>query len=267
MAEFLRARPLFLLFVVAALGCLLGRLRVRGFSLGVAAVLFAGLLVGWWVPGIQLPDFVAQLGLVLFVYTLGLASGPAFFASLRLRGVRDNLLAFGVLSVSALGTLELARLFGLGSAEAAGVFAGALTNTPALAAVVDTLGSRGLSGPALSAPVIACSLCYPLGVLLPLAVAAACDRWFKVSYSNEPISAEYGSQSEAEIVSVTAKVLRALSATAHALRKTPEYTVNFGRFQRAGQTSVVHDDTRFAIGDLVTLIGPEQDVLAAAAAL
>ena len=102
MAEFIRARPLLLLFVVAALGCLLGRLRVRGFSLGVAAVLFAGLLLGWWIPGIQLPDFIAQLGLVLFVYTLGLASGPAFFASLRLRGVRDNLLALGVLSSCAL---------------------------------------------------------------------------------------------------------------------------------------------------------------------
>src|SRR4051794_2737207 len=124
MAEFLRARPLLLLFVVAALGCLLGRVRVLGFSLGVAAVLFAGLLVGWWIPGIQLPDFIAQLGLVLFVYTLGLASGPAFFASLRSRGVRDNLLAAGVLSLSALGTFGLARAFGLSGGEAAGVFAG-----------------------------------------------------------------------------------------------------------------------------------------------
>jgi len=267
MSEFLRARPLFVLFVVAALGCLLGRLRVRGFSLGVAAVLFAGLFVGWWIPGIQLPDFVAQLGLVLFVYTLGLASGPAFFASLRLRGVRDNLLALAVLSASALGALELARMFGLAGAEAAGVFAGSLTNTPALAAVVETLGSRGVSGPALSAPVIACSICYPLGVLLPLAVAAVCDRWFKVSYAKEPISTEYGSQSESAIISVTANVLRAPGTTAQELRKTPQYAVNFGRLQRAGQTSVVHDDTKFAFGDLVTLIGTQNDVLTAAAAL
>src|SRR6186713_2260215 len=152
MAEFLRARPLLLLFMVAALGCLLGRLRVLGFSLGVAAVLFAGLLVGWWIPGIQLPDFVAQLGLVLFVYTLGLASGPAFFASLRLRGVRDNLLALGVLSSCALAAWGLARTLGLTGGEAAGVFAGALTNTPALAGVVETLAGRGLRGAVLSAP-------------------------------------------------------------------------------------------------------------------
>ena len=267
MEDFLRARPLLLLFVVAALGCLLGRLRALGFSLGVAAVLFAGLLVGWWIPGIQLPDFVAQLGLVLFVYTLGLASGPAFFASLRLRGVRDNLLALGVLSTSALAALGLARAFGLSGAESAGVFAGSLTNTPALAAVVEMLGSRGVRGAALSAPVIACSICYPLGVLLPLVVASVCDRWFKVSYANEQISGEYGSQSDAGIVNVTAQVLRAPCATAHELKKTQRYSVNFGRIQRAGQTSVVHDDTHFAVGDLVTLIGSQNDVLVAASAL
>jgi putative transport protein len=267
MAEFLRARPLLLLFVVAALGCLFGRLRVLGFSLGVAAVLFAGLLVGWWIPGIQLPDFVAQLGLVLFVYTLGLASGPSFFASLRLRGVRDNLLALGILSACALGALGLARAFGLRGAEAAGVFAGSLTNTPALAAVLETLSSHGVDGPALSAPVIACSICYPLGVLLPLAVAALGGRWFKVCYASEKISSDYGRQAEGAIVSVTAKVLRAPGTTAQALRKTPDYAINFGRIQRAGQTSVVHDDTQFLVGDLVTLIGSKNDVRVAASAL
>ncbi|HET7541247.1 MAG TPA: TrkA C-terminal domain-containing protein [Polyangiaceae bacterium] len=267
MAELLRARPMLLLFVVAALGCLFGRLRVLGFSLGVAAVLFAGLLVGWCIPGIQLPDFVAQLGLVLFVYTLGLASGPSFFASLRLRGLRDNLLASGTLAVSAFGAIALARAFGLAGAEAAGVFAGALTNTPALAAVVETLSSRGVTGPELSAPVIACSICYPLGVLLPLMVAAGSERWFKVSYEKEQVSGKYANQNEAAIVNVTAKVLRAPQAPANELRKTRKYAVNFGRLQRAGQTSVVHDDTRFAVGDLVTLIGTERDVLAAALAL
>jgi len=266
MAEFLCSRPLLLLFVVAAMGCLIGRLRVLGFSLGVSAVLFAGLFVGWWIPGIQLPDFVAQLGLVLFVYTLGLASGPAFFASLRLRGVRDNLLALGILALCALLAFGLARAFGLGAGETAGVFAGSLTNTPALAAVVDTLASHGVRGPALSAPVIACSICYPLGVLLPLAVAASCDRWFHVVYAREQNS-EYGAQGESEIVSVTAEVLRAPCATAQGLRKTAEYAVNFGRLQRAGQTSVVHDDTQFAVGDLVTLIGSQGDVLAAAGVL
>ena len=73
--HFLEVRPLVLLFGVSALGYLLGQARLFGFSLGVAAVLFAGLFVGWAVPGVDLPDFIPQLGLVLFVYTVGLASG------------------------------------------------------------------------------------------------------------------------------------------------------------------------------------------------
>jgi len=267
MAHFLRERLLLLLFLVAAFGCLIGRVHVRGFSLGVAAVLFAGLFLGWWLPGIELPDFVAQLGLVLFVYTLGLSSGPGFFASLRLRGLRDNALALGVLSISALAAYGLARAFDLSGPVATGVFAGSLTNMPALAGVVEQLRSSGASGSALSAPVIACSVCYPLGVLIPLLVAALCDRFFHVSYKKEPISSAYCTQSEAPIVSVTALVDRAPLATAHALRKTSQYAINFGRIRRAGLTSVVHDETLFQAGDLVTLIGTQHDVLAAAGAL
>ena len=267
MAQFLRERLLLLLFLVAAFGCLIGRVRVRGFSLGVAAVLFAGLFSGWWLPGIQLPDFVAQLGLVLFVYTLGLASGPGFFASLRLRGVRDNALALSVLSACALAAHGLARLLSMSGGVAAGIFAGSLTNMPALAGVVEKLRASGASGQALSAPVIACSICYPLGVLIPLLVAAMCDRWFHVSYAKEKISRAYGSASEAPIVSVTARIGHGSLAPAKALRKTCDYTINFGRVRRGDLTSVVHDQTLFQGGDLVTLIGAERDVLLAAAAL
>lgn len=134
MKQFVQERPLLLLFGVAALGYLVGQLRLFGFSLGVAAVLFAGLFVGWAVPGANLPEFVPQLGLVLFVYTVGLASGPGFFASLRLRGVRDNGLALAVLCGSLAFALLLGRFAGLPGPLLAGMFCGALNNTPALAA-------------------------------------------------------------------------------------------------------------------------------------
>ena len=140
-------------------------------------------------------------------------------------------------------------------------------NTPVLVAVLDMMVGCGVCGSAFSAPVIVCSICYPLGVLVSLLVVAACERWFNVSYAKEESPREYGSQGDAAIVGVTVKVLHAPDARAHDLRKTPEYAINFGRIQRAGQTSVVHDDTQFAVGDLVTLIGSQSDVLAAATAL
>ena len=62
-----------LLFTVVGLGYFLGTIRVRGFSLGIAAVLFVGLVFGALDPrAFVLPEVIYVLGLILFVYTVGL---------------------------------------------------------------------------------------------------------------------------------------------------------------------------------------------------
>lgn len=160
-----RSEPL-LLFLVAGLGYLAGQVRVRGFKLGVAGVLFCGLLLGAWVvpgqPALQVAPQVMQLGLILFVYTVGLSSGPGFFAALRARGVRFNLAVGGALLLGALVTLGIGRALGLGPGLIAGIYCGGLTNTPALAAVSQLVASLGLPDP--QAPAVAYSLTYPFGV-------------------------------------------------------------------------------------------------------
>jgi putative transport protein len=263
----LEPRPLVLLFGVSALGYLFGQLRLLGFSLGVAAVLFAGLFVGWAAPGSDLPEFIPQLGLVLFVYTVGLASGPGFFASLRLRGLRDNALALGVLLCGVGASLAAGRVLHLSGAASAGLFAGSLTNMPALAAVVESLKAGGATTTALAAPVFFCTVAYPIGVLVPLIAVALAERVFAVSYRAERVSRAYGMLSGAPIVNVTARVERELAATAHDLRLTRGHVVVFGRLRRGSVTSIVRDDTRFRIGDLVTIIGTREDVLATAVEL
>src|SRR5687768_15538569 len=97
MIQLLLENPLLLLFVVAAIGYPLGQIKIRGSSLGVAAVLFVGLAIGSLHPDLKLPEVVYLLGLVLFVYTIGLSSGPGFFASFRRKGVRDNLFVVTIL--------------------------------------------------------------------------------------------------------------------------------------------------------------------------
>ena len=133
--------PLLTFCIVAALGYLLGRVRIGGSSLGTAAVLFAGLFVGAIDPRLKLPDALYLLGLVLFVYTIGLSSGPAFFAALRRHGVRDNLLIVGALALGAALLAALQWILGLRPAVVAGMFAGSFTNTPALASVLDYIRS------------------------------------------------------------------------------------------------------------------------------
>lgn len=174
--------------VIIAVGYLIGHIRIAGFSLGVAAVLFVGLGLAAANNDIKLPAIVYQIGLVLFVYTIGLASGPSFVASLRSRGLGRNLLTLVVIVVAAVEMWLLARAFGLGADSGGGVFAGAVTNTPALAAVVDTLGSMGIDAD-LGAPVVGYSLAYPFGVLLPIGAIALMSRVWKVNHQQEAIDA------------------------------------------------------------------------------
>ena len=88
MIDLLLQNSLLLLFVVAALGYLIGRIKVRGISLGVSAVLFVGLFFGALHPDLKLPEIIYTLGLVLFVYTIGLSSGRGFFAAFKRKGLR-----------------------------------------------------------------------------------------------------------------------------------------------------------------------------------
>ncbi len=265
LSEFLRERPLFVLFGVAAAGFLVGKVNVRGFSLGVAAVLFVGLLVGALLPDLVLPPLIAELGLVLFVYTLGLASGPGFFAALRLGGLRDNALALGVLVAAAVAAGFVARALAIDGAAGAGLYAGALTNTPALAAVVETLRRTDASPETLAAPVIAYSVCYPLGVLVPMLATWLAQR--RAGTATAAVSEAYAVRGGEAIVNATVRIARPPGARAADLRQTPDWVVVFGRMRRGDATSIVHDDTVFATGDLVTVIGTEPDVAAAAAAL
>ena len=89
------AGAVLVLRLVAALGLALGSLKVRGIGLGIAGVLFVGIAFGHF--GVHVEDrtreFARELGLVLFVYSIGLQVGPGFFASLRRHGLRLNLLA------------------------------------------------------------------------------------------------------------------------------------------------------------------------------
>lgn len=246
MRALLLENPLLLLFGVAAVGYLAGKVRLFGVSLGVAAVLFAGLAVSALAPELRLPEIVHQLGLVLFVYTLGLSSGPGFFASFRRRGLRDNGFGLAMLLAAAATAWAAGRLAGLSAPSTAGLFSGALTNTPALAAVVQALHDAG--GALSDEPVVAYSVAYPMGVLGVIGALAIGRR---LSTLHAPLKPE-----RAALASVTVRIeaASAIGRTAAELREALPSTVLFGRLQRGEALQVVLDGTRFASGDLVTLV-------------
>ncbi|HNC43839.1 MAG TPA: transporter, partial [Acidobacteriota bacterium] len=139
MINLLLSNPLLLLFLVAAIGYPLGKLTIRGTSLGIAAVLFVGIAFGSLHPNLKVPSILYELGLGLFVYTLGLSNSAAFFTSLKRRGLRDNLLIASGLILAVGLTIVIHKWFHLKVSLTVGLFAGSLTNTPALASVLETI--------------------------------------------------------------------------------------------------------------------------------
>lgn len=79
---FLEQQPLLTVFLVVALGYAVGGIDIGGFSLGIGAVLFVGLAVGMFAPGSAPPALVGSLGLVMFVYGIGIQYGRQFFTGL-----------------------------------------------------------------------------------------------------------------------------------------------------------------------------------------
>ena len=130
------AHAVLALSVVAALGLVLGSLGFRGIRLGAAGVLFAGLVLGQ--AGLHIDqnilEFVRDFGLILFVYTVGLQVGPSFFSSLKRRGLQLNVLASTIVLLGGLIVVAFRFLFHFSLPTAAGLFSGATTNTPSLAA-------------------------------------------------------------------------------------------------------------------------------------
>jgi putative transport protein len=159
---------LFVLCLVTVLGMVLGRIRILSFRLGVAGILFAGLVFGYFGVSIDpmMWEFARDLGLILFVYSFGQEVGPGLLASLRKQGLRLNLLAAGVVLGGGVIALLLHRFAGIPLAAAAGLFSGATTNTPSLAAVQQSLKFMpGYTDAVGQLPSVAYAMAYPFGVI------------------------------------------------------------------------------------------------------
>ena len=94
----------FALFVIVALGYVLGSIKIKGVSLDVSAVIFIALLFGHF--GVIIPKDIQNFGMILFIFTIGIQAGPGFLDSFKSKG-RDLALLTTLLIVSAAGVAFL----------------------------------------------------------------------------------------------------------------------------------------------------------------
>jgi putative transport protein len=263
--DFLSGQLLILFFLVAALGYLLGQVKIFGSNLGVAAVLFVGLAFGALDERLKLPEVLYQVGLVLFVYCIGLSSGRAFFRALRSGGVRANILIVSMLALAAGLTIVVHQTLGLTNAQSAGLYAGSLTNTPALAAILETL--RRTTPPELqelllTQPVIGYSIAYPIGVLGMILTIAVVQRWQRPDYQAEARALRHLGGVGEELVSHTVRITNpaVIGQTIGALLANQTQRLIVTRHKRQGIVTLAKPSTELLHDDVVDVVGVPEDV-------
>jgi putative transport protein len=256
-----QSEPL-LLFVVISLGYLLGQAKFRGFSLGIAGVLFVGLAFGAWRGSegskpLQIAHQVMEVGLIVFVYAVGLTTGPGFFSALRSKGLRYNAAAIGALLVGATVAFALGYLLEMRPGLVAGVFSGALTNTPALAATTQLMNATDPSHAA--DPALGYSVSYPFGVLGGLLAFQLFVWVFDREYREEKRARAEQSLREKSVESrnftVANRDVIGLSLEQLCLRE--KHGLVISRLRRKGEKSIVVPtrETILAEGDTIVVVG------------
>ncbi len=258
LAELLAGDELLLLFLVIVTGLLLGRVQFRGVRLGLAGVLFAGLALsaGLAPPGkgLTIAHQLKEFGLILFVYCVGLTSGPGFFSAFRQRGLRLNVVVVAALSVGALVCAVGGRQFGLDRGQIAGVFCGSLTNTPALGAATDRLVGSALA----LQPVVGYSVTYPFGVF----GALFSFRMFLRLLSRQLAGEQAAARERPGIRTHNLRVKRpsVIGRSIGELRVRDAAGVWISRLRREAQVSVPTKYTVLHEGDVVTVVGDQESV-------
>jgi len=157
----LEQQPLMALFLTVAIGYLVGEINIKGFSLGVGAVLFVALAVGWFAPKSVPAAMVGTLGLALFLYAVGVQYGKQFFIGLTsAAGRRANVIALTGVLLAGAASVVLVKAMNVKLGYALGLFAGSGTSTPTLQAAIATLGNDD--------PAVGYSVSYPFGVAGPI---------------------------------------------------------------------------------------------------
>jgi putative transport protein len=203
-----------------------------------------------------------EFGLVLFVYCVGLTSAPGLFSAWRKGGLRLNVVIVAGLVSGAAAAVFGGRWFGLEPGLIAGVFCGALTNTPALGAAADRLAGTALA----LQPVLGYSVTYPFGVLGALVsfrvLAAVRARQLAAELKQHV-------EDQVKIISANIEVSKAdvVDRSIGEVRVREVVGVVISRLRRDAQITVPTKYTVLRRGDIVTVVGTESAITAAVAFL
>lgn len=253
------AHSIVVLSLAITLGITLGtKLKFKGITLGITWILFCAIACSHF--GMRLDplveSFAKDLGLILFVYSVGLQVGPSFFSGFGKGGLSLNMLALGVVALGCATAYLIHVISGEDIAVMTGVLFGAVTNTPGLGAAEQTY--QDLTGTANPDIASGYAMAYPLGVV-GIIFSLLVLRWLfriKLEKEEEQVRAEKGeeqhiTQFDIELTNpqVDGIRVRDLKLLTHV------DLVVTRRLDTAGNESMPDADTILNIGDKVRFVG------------
>ncbi|MBI5533618.1 MAG: hypothetical protein HY898_12940 [Deltaproteobacteria bacterium] len=243
------------LFSILAVGTWAGKISVQGISLGTAGVMFVALLAGHF--GMRVPKDIMDLGLILFVYAVGLQAGPRFFRTFRKQGIQFVVIGVATVTTGALASLGVARIMHLPIDLASGLYTGAMTCTPALAAAIDSLDrlepGRG------AAASVGYGIAYPYSMIGVVLLVQFLPRILRRPVNVE--EAGFSKQQAADLPTLSSKQFKVTNPNCfglslgeiHANLMSP---ANFSRIRRGNEVFAAASDFVLQDGDVVVMVGP-----------
>lgn len=200
------AHSILLFSAIIAIGILLGKVRIKGISLGITFVLFVGILAGHLGLKIhpEVLHFMKEFGLILFVYSVGLQVGPGFLSSFKKGGLQLNLLSATIVVLGALVTITIHFIAKVPMPTMVGVMSGAVTNTPGLGAAQQAYyDTQGINDETIA---MGYAVAYPLAVVGIIASIILLRYIFKIDLKKEAEQLDNGHAQEANVSLISLEV-------------------------------------------------------------
>jgi len=244
------------LFLILLTGLLLGQMRLFGLNLGSAGVLFTALLAGHY--KLVVPEFYGSLGVIFFVYAVGLQAGPRFIHTIRTSGASLIRVCLVIIGAGAVAALVMGRLFSLEPGIVVGAFAGAMTSTPALAAGLEVFRTSSSAQLALAA--VSYGLAYPIGVIGAVLPVQLLPKLLK-KHVKQPSAEREGDPSGA----ITTAAFRVenpniVGRTVEGVNLWDFARISLSRILHEGEVHVVLGSTVLREGDEVLAVGRPDDL-------
>lgn len=247
-------------------GLVLGSFKYRNIGLGVAGVLFSGLLISYlgWSLDEELLHFIKEFGLILFVFSVGLQIGPGFFSSLRSNGLYTNLIAVGVVLLGFVTAGIIITVTDLPVPAVAGILCGAVTNTPSLGAAQQLLLDQGGELAAAAGEVGAgYAVAYPFGIVGIILSMLLIRALFRIQLDREIEQYQTAMANDASVPqTLSIKVSNPLivGKPFSTLQQLTNENIVMSRLLRNGETMVPTVDMFIEAGDQIQVVVDKQYV-------